>query len=164
MLDYIRIAWNYNFWAAARFLEAAEALSGEEFVRDLGAGVGSVRDKLAHICGADEVWMARIDGAAAKMPAHDEFADAGQLRQRQQAVHNRYRALLDTATPESLSVGVRYVNLKGAEFITPLDQILMHVANHGTYHRGQAASLLRRLTGAPPVTDLIEYFRGQPRP
>lgn len=164
MVEYLKTAWDYNVWAAQRFLNAAAALPVEDFLRDLGDVVGSVRDKLAHICGADEVWMARIDGAAPRMPPLEEFPDAATLRTRQQAVHERYLALLGNLTPGSITGTIRYRNLKGLEFTTPLGEILMHVANHGTYHRGQAASLIRRLTGAPPVTDLIEYFRARPRP
>lgn len=160
MLSYIKTAWAYNVWAGARFLAAAEALSEAEFLRDLGEGVGSVRDKLAHLCGADEVWMARISGEfSPKLPAKEEFANVQTLKSRQELVHSRYASVVQSATDESLAVNIAYRNLRGQEFTTPLHQVLMHVANHGTYHRGQAASLIRRITGTPPVTDLIEYFR-----
>lgn len=160
MLKIIKTAWAYNVWAGGRFLSAAQALSEGDFLRDLGDGVGSVRDKLAHLCGADEVWMARIAGDfSPKMPAKDEFPNAQVLKSRQESVHARYLSFLESATEESLASSIAYRNLRGQEFSTPLYQVLMHVSNHGTYHRGQAASLIRRISGSPPVTDLIEYFR-----
>lgn len=165
MRDYIRTAWEYNFWASGRLLDAAAALSEADFLRDLGDGVGSVRNKLAHIYGADAVWLARIEGAALpQMPPVDEFPNASELRLKQSTVHEAFGEIIRTATPASLARKVAYRNLKGQDFETPLDEILLHVANHATYHRGQAASLIRRLTGTPPVTDLIEFFRLAPPP
>lgn len=164
MRDYIKISWEYNIWAADRLLGAAADLSDGDFLRDLGDGVGSVRSKLAHICGADSVWLGRIEGDSSPvMPPPEEFPSARELRTRQEAIHRRFLEIVNEAEPVRRSRKIAYRNLKGVEFETPLDEILMHVANHGTYHRGQAASLIRRLTGTPPVTDLIEFFRLSPQ-
>ncbi|HNI27986.1 MAG TPA: DinB family protein, partial [Leptospiraceae bacterium] len=69
--------------------------------------------------------------------------------------------ILNELTEEGLKADIAYKNLKGLDFSTPLFEILLHVANHATYHRGQAASLIRRIKGSPPVTDMIEYFRSK---
>lgn len=164
MIDAIQQLWAYNFWAGARFYEAAAALSDSEFVRDLGEGTGSLRDKLGHIYGADEVWLRRIQGVPAPgMPAVAGIGSAAELRKLHQIILENYEQLITGAGEFSLASSgnrvVRYKNLKGVEYETPIFEILLHVANHAMYHRGQAASLLRRLTGTPPVTDLIEFFR-----
>jgi uncharacterized damage-inducible protein DinB len=54
---------------------------------------------------------------------------------------------------------VSYRALSGAPYANPLGELLRHVVNHGTYHRGQVATLLRQLDVKPPQTDLILYYR-----
>jgi len=160
LLDAIRTLWNYNFWAQDKVFSALTELTEEEFLRDLGDGNGSIRDKLAHICGADEVWLRRIQGVLSpQFPAKDEFSSKEILIERYKRIREEYRALIEAQTETGLGKSHSYRNLKGVEFTTPLDQILLHVANHATYHRGQVASLIRRVKGKPPVTDLIEFFR-----
>jgi len=51
-----------------------------------------------------------------------------------------------------------YVNFKGETFKYPLGETLVHVANHGTYHRGQVATLLRQLGRTPASTDYLRYL------
>jgi uncharacterized damage-inducible protein DinB len=52
-----------------------------------------------------------------------------------------------------------YVTFAGETFTQPLDQMLRHVVNHGTYHRGQVTTMLRQLGGQPVSTDLIRFYR-----
>lgn len=160
MLETIRTSWKYNSWALERFLAELDHFTEEEFVRELEKGSGSLRDKLAHICGADEVWLRRIQGEVSpQFPGIADFADRAAVTKRCRTVHQEYAKLLDSLTEADLSRTHSYKNLKGMDFTTPLWQILMHVSNHATYHRGQAASIIRRIKGKPPVTDMIEYFR-----
>jgi uncharacterized damage-inducible protein DinB len=161
-MNCLQTLWKYNFWAQTQFDEAMLELNRAEFLQDLGDGCGSLRDKLAHICMADEVWLLRIQGNPA--PAFllsSEIPDKEALLERWMPVRNSYGALLAEIKkdPAQLEKIISYKNSKGVSFETPLGQILLHVANHATYHRGQAASLLRRLTGSPPESDLILYFR-----
>ena len=51
---------------------------------------------------------------------------------------------------------------KGDPFETPLWQIVLHVVNHATLHRGQVMAMLRQLGIPPPPTDLISYYRSLP--
>ena len=62
-------------------------------------------------------------------------------------------------SPGDLRGVVDYKDLKGNAHSTPVWQIVLHVVNHATLHRGQAMSLLRQLGVAPPPTDLIFYYR-----
>jgi uncharacterized damage-inducible protein DinB len=54
---------------------------------------------------------------------------------------------------------VNYSDLKGNAYSTPLWQIVLHVVNHGTHHRGQASGFLRAMGHKPPPLDLIFYYR-----
>ena len=158
MLEAVRTFWKYNFWAQDQFFAVVSELTDEEFTRDLGDGNGSIRDKLGHVCAADDVWMRRIEGEVSP-PFKLDFTDKFNYIERQKAVRHKYHALIDGLSEVDLLREISYKNLKGVEFTTPLVQILLHVSNHATCHRGQAASLIRRVKGKPPVTDMIEYFR-----
>jgi uncharacterized damage-inducible protein DinB len=72
------------------------------------------------------------------------------------------RRLLADATPELLARDVRYTNSAGRTYDSKLDDILLHVALHGTYHRGQVALIVRMAGGVPAPTDYIAYVRGDP--
>ena len=52
---------------------------------------------------------------------------------------------------------VSYVNFQGETWAYPLDAVLWHLVNHGTYHRGQLAHVLRQLGQAPPTTDYLVF-------
>jgi uncharacterized damage-inducible protein DinB len=54
---------------------------------------------------------------------------------------------------------ITYRAMNGSPYANPLGELLRHVVNHGTYHRGQVATLLRQLGVKPPQTDLILYYR-----
>ncbi len=115
----------------------------------------------AHILGAELVWLDRIMGAAqseAVWPALD-FNGARALAN---TARSRYQALLDTLSSENLSSLVYYTNSAGQAFDTRLDDILLHVALHGCYHRGQVALLLRDAGTKPSPTDYIGFVRGTP--
>jgi uncharacterized damage-inducible protein DinB len=50
-------------------------------------------------------------------------------------------------------------NSRGMYFEMPIWQIVMHVVNHGNYHRGQVSRLMREAGFTPPSTDLIIFYR-----
>jgi uncharacterized damage-inducible protein DinB len=54
---------------------------------------------------------------------------------------------------------VDYKSLKGDPFKNTVREIVMHVVNHATIHRGQVMGMLRQMGVAPPPTDLIFFYR-----
>jgi uncharacterized damage-inducible protein DinB len=63
-----------------------------------------------------------------------------------------------TVPAERLVQPLTYVNFAGQTLSYPLAETLVHVANHGTYHRGQVATLLRQLGHSPIATDYVRYL------
>ena len=90
-----------------------------------------------------------------------EFPDVLALRDRWVAVE-AHRAEWWKALPEdAVSKKLRYKNLKGEPFEGRLWELVQHVVNHSSYHRGQVVTLLRQLGAKPPATDLVAYDREQ---
>ena len=161
-LESIRELYGYNRWANARSLEAAAAVSTEDFTREVGGSFASLRGTLAHMYGAEWIWLQRWKGISPRqLPFSLEFPDVASIRSRWQAVENERQVFLDALEPARLAEVLSYVNLQGQAFAYPLRRMLQHVVNHGTYHRGQITTLLRQLGAAPLATDLLLYDDGK---
>ena len=150
----------FHRWANARLLDAAGGLGAEDFARDLGSSFPSVRETLVHLLSADWIWLERWHGRSPTAgPGWDAVATHAELRARWAEFECDQRAFLEGLSEADLDRVVPYRALSGAAFANPLGELLRHVVNHGTYHRGQVATLLRQLGVQPPQTDLILYYR-----
>jgi uncharacterized damage-inducible protein DinB len=158
-LDEIRQLYDFNRWANGRILEAAAALAPEPFDRDLGSSFPSVRATLAHVLGAEWIWLARWNGTSPTAPPAWALGDVASLRARWAEVEAGQAVLLASLDDDRLDQAIDYRSLAGEPYRSRLWQMLRHVVNHSTYHRGQVTTMLRQLGAAAPATDLILYFR-----
>lgn len=69
------------------------------------------------------------------------------------------RAYLADLTDNKIESTLHYRSQKGDPFAMPLDSLLIHCANHSTYHRGQLVTMLRQVGVAPPNTDYTQFVR-----
>jgi len=139
-------------WADDRVLAALRSATNPD---------PSCREVFAHLLAAEHVWLARLNG---ETPAHPVWPDLSldQCAALVQANQRTLTAYVDGLTAERLSRGVTYVNSAGREFTSSIEDILLHVALHGSYHRGQIAWALRRGGSVPIATDYIAFVRGAP--
>jgi uncharacterized damage-inducible protein DinB len=152
----IRALYDYTRWADDRALGAAEKLTPEQFTKALGSSFGSVRDTLVHFVSAEWIWLSRWNGTSpAAMWTAAEFPDAASVRARWSEVQRDLASFVERQNPESLQSVCRYQNLKGQPMAFPLWQLMMHMPNHATYHRGQVTTLLRQLGAQPVSTDFV---------
>lgn len=150
--------FSYNRWANARMLEAAGQLEAEQLTRDLGSSYPSVAATLGHILAAEWVWLARWNGVSPTgVPA--DWGDNGYaaLVARWRAHESAQTSFLNTLDERRLQEPISYRNTKGEAARLPLDQLMRHLINHSTYHRGQVTTLLRQLDQTPPATDYVLY-------
>jgi len=159
-LAYLQNLVDYHYWARDRVLEAAARLDAVRYGQPLGGSFGSVRDTLNHVYGAEVLWLRRWQGdSPAGFPeAMPESAAALRAAwKRQEAAMRAFLSTLDDAALERI---IGYRNLAGVPGESALWEMLAHVVNHASYHRGQVTTLLRQLGAAPPAsTDLIAYRR-----
>jgi uncharacterized damage-inducible protein DinB len=155
-----RQLFDYNAWANHRSLDAAAALTPEQFVKPMGNSFPSVRDTLAHICGSEWIWAERLQGRSPNaLPDTARFADVAGLRAHWAVQEKELLNFVYNLTPAKLDSVMEYKTLKFGAYRNPVWQSLQHLANHGTYHRGQVTTLLRQLGAQPILTDLIHYYR-----
>ena len=163
-LNNIRQLYDYNRWAGRRTLKAASTLASDGFLRPMGNSFSSVRDTLAHILGAEWIWLERWQGRSPRaLLDAATFSTAQSLESRWETVERDQMQFIEALTPERLGEELRYINQKGQRYSYPLWQQLVHVVNHSSYHRGQVTTLLRQLGAEPVSTDFLVYFDEKPK-
>jgi uncharacterized damage-inducible protein DinB len=149
---------DYTAWANHKVMRVAATLSPDDFRRDLNASHGGVRGTLAHMMSAEWLWLERWKGVSpTRLLDEGEFADVVALRDHWTAIEEHRRAWFEALRPDALAEDVHYRNMKGVAQVLPLWQMLQHVANHATYHRGQVIVLLRLLGAKPVTTDMVYW-------
>lgn len=155
-----RTLFEYNSWANHRSLKAAAQLSAEQFVKPMGSSFSSVRDTLMHICGGEWIWFERFhDRSHPKIP---DFSNIQTLEALRAHWTPQEKALLDYIyglTQAELDRVLEYQTINFGPNKNPLWQSLQHLANHGTYHRGQVATMLHQHGVKPLFTDLMHFYR-----
>ena len=152
--------YDYNAWADRRVVEAAGALSKEQFVKPLLSSYSSVRDTLAHILGVEWLWLERFGGRSpASIPDGNEFTEISSLKERWTQFEPTLLKFVRGLTETDLERVMEYKTMKFGVYRNPLWQSMLHLVNHGTYHRGQITTMLRQLGAQPILTDLIHFYR-----
>lgn len=151
MIGSVRRLVEHMEWADRRALDVVRR-SGNEKARQL----------LAHVLATEGVWLARI--RTGDSSGLEIWPDLGLEECERRIAENAasYRRFLESATDADLDEEAAYENSSGTEFRTPVREILMHVSQHGAYHRGQIAREIRASGGEPVNTDFIIFVREHP--
>lgn len=140
-------------WADARTLDAIRSADAASVERAIAI--------YAHVLGSEHVWLTRLEGRPATVAVWpvmtlDECAALAD------ASASAFERLAANMTNEELERMTSYTNSAGASFTSRVDDILLHVLMHGSYHRGQVSLLLRGAGAVPTATDYIAFVRGAP--
>jgi uncharacterized damage-inducible protein DinB len=150
----------FNAWANRRVVSAVAAITPEQFTEELGSSFSSVRDTLAHILGVEWVWLERLEGRSpGAIPEAKEYADIASLRERWTELEAKMQNYLHGLTQTELEEMIDYKTLSFGMGKNSRWQMIHHVVNHGTYHRGQVIAMLRQLGAKGVGTDLITFYR-----
>ena len=155
-LQILREGIAHNYWARDRQLQACASLSAEQFVRPIGGSFPSVRDTLAHMIGVEWLWLERWRGRSPKslIPVND-FPALEAIVKQWNTVGCDLREYLASLDGEALARPLSYINFQGEEWSYPLWQMIVHLLNHQSYHRGQVATLLCMASVQPPQVDFL---------
>jgi uncharacterized damage-inducible protein DinB len=149
MTAHIRRLHDHMAWADARTQNALRAMHA--------VPLDALR-LYGHVLAAEEVWLSRIEGREQALTAWPALGldDCAALAAKN---HAAFALLAETISAPELQRTVSYRNSKGEAFVNTVEDILMHVALHGAYHRGQVARIVRGEGGAPQATDYIFFIR-----
>jgi uncharacterized damage-inducible protein DinB len=152
MIGYLKKLVDHMAWADEAALAALRDAPGSD-TRGLAF--------YSHVLGAEATWLARILGHPSDVAVWPTLAldEAAALAARNAA---DFRTLIAPVTDSDLTREIQYRNSAGQEFRSMLEDILLHVALHGSYHRGQISLIVRGGGGEPAATDYIAFVRGVP--
>ena len=151
----------YKAWANDLIFAALAKLPEAELTAPRPIVFGSILRTLNHTYSMDVVWQANLEGRAhgfktRNPPASPPFAE---LRESQKQIDAWYIAYATSLSPQDAEQDVHFSFIGGGPAILTRSGILLHVVNHGTYHRGNVAALMYGLGVPPPTTDLPVYLR-----
>ena len=152
---------DYHYWARDRVLEAAATLTPEQFTRDQGSSFKSVRDTLVHTYAAEWAWHSRWRGVSpAALLLPDDFPDVETIRSRWLELEKHVRSFLAELGEPGITRVIEFKLLNGQPGSSVFWQMLQHVVNHASYHRGQVTTMLRQLGASPAKSmDMIRFYR-----
>jgi uncharacterized damage-inducible protein DinB len=158
-MDLITGLYDYHRWANRRLCDHATGLGEELAEREVGPQFSypNVRGMLAHIYGADALWLSRWKGSSPSVVPGGEIATLAALRERWDVLEAEQRAFLEGLTPADLTRTIHYKNTQGKPFQLALGPLLQHVAHHATHHRSEVATMITILSGSPPESGLVMF-------
>jgi uncharacterized damage-inducible protein DinB len=162
-MDYLRTLMRYKAWANELVFDAAARLPEAELTAPRKIVFGSLLRTLNHVYAMDEVWRAHLEGRPHGYSTRNPEAcpPLPALRAAQKAMDDWFVGYADSPFDENEMVQFRFIG-GGPGAMTRRD-ILLHVANHGTYHRGNVASMMYQAGMPPPTTDLPVFLKSPSR-
>jgi len=161
LIEYFKTLYDYNYWANAKILEAAEHVSEAQFIEETKDGHGSLRATLVHLLSAEWIWRSRWQGTSPVENLREEdLPTLEALRKRWREEVRQMRWFLAELGEEEVQRVVRYTNTRGQTYAAPLWQMMGHLVNHGTQHRSEAAMILSRLGYSPGDLDMLIFLIG----
>ena len=158
MKEHVTQMADYNAWANVRLYRMAARLSDADYRRDAGAFFGSLHGTLNHLLVADRIWLRRLTGHGPRPAALNEilFEDLKELTAARQAEDQRLLAYVGSLSEAQLEEEFDYQTLAGAPQRQRRRDVLAHLFNHQTHHRGQAHAILTSLgVREPESLDLL---------
>jgi uncharacterized damage-inducible protein DinB len=145
----------YKSWADDLTLRAVAALSPAEAERQRPTLFKSIIGTLNHSYAVDLIWQAHLEGrehgfTARNVMPHPELEA---LTAAQRSANAWLLAWSDVQSAASLSQAVSFRLVSGEQGTMTRGEILLHIVNHATYHRGFVSDLFYQVPAKPPTTD-----------
>ncbi|MDX2118757.1 MAG: DinB family protein [Planctomycetota bacterium] len=113
----------------------------------------------AHVQIARRVWLSRLEGAPMRPDEWFPAWNPDRLRFEARDLDRMWTSYLERMEEGGLDASLDYASADGTRFSSLISDVLTHVFNHSTYHRGQVASLVTQCGGSRAVTDYIAITR-----
>ena len=128
----------YNIWANQRIFDCINNLADDQINREIPSSFSSIYKTVLHMWVAEDAWWQRLKLAEQILPAGDDFNGLfSELQKKLNQQSATWQDWVSGATETQLAHVFAYQKSKTELFKQPVDEMLMHLFNHGTYHRGQ---------------------------
>jgi uncharacterized damage-inducible protein DinB len=152
---------SYNLWGNQLLLDLIGNLTEEQQQHPVASSFNSLYKTVLHMFNAESIWWQRMKlQERINIPAETFTGDFKELSTQLLNQNRQWMEWVNAAQEHALQHVFHYQNFKREQFKQPIFQMLMHVFNHSTYHRGQLVTMLRQLgIEKIPSTDFIEWSR-----
>jgi uncharacterized damage-inducible protein DinB len=156
-----RVLTRYKAWADDLFLSLVSSVPAAELTAPSPIRFGSLIRTLNHSYAMDYVWQCHLLGEPHGLTTRNpEFCPAmEELAAGQRSIDEWYVGYAASLTERELAETIEFEFIGGGSGRMSRNDILLHVVNHTTYHRGHAATILYYLGVSPPTTDLPVFLR-----
>lgn len=152
----------YNLWANKRLSEAILQLPVEKVKEHLISSFSSIELTLLHLMNVEYIWWQRLKLVENLNIFDENTLTPEELIQKLLHFSSQWKDWIEKSTTAAIEHEFVYRNSKKEQFKQPVFQMLLHLFNHQTYHRGQIVTLLKQLgVQKIPATDFIEWSRGK---
>ena len=159
--SHARTLTRYNAWANARIFEAVAALPEGEATKPRRSVFKNIVHTLNHNYVIDRIFQAHLEGRSHGYTARNTEGHPSlqELWRAQHEVDRWYMATYDGMDEARLGEQVHFTFVGGGDGVITRGEILQHLVNHTTYHRGFVAQMICDVPARPPTTDLTVYLR-----
>ncbi len=165
--EVVQLDLQYSAWATRELLSACEQLSVGDRNRDLGVSHGSVLGTIYHFHISERFWAKCL--AANKIPPLHEIGGEAvpaeicfeELSDGCKQVARAFADWFDSTTEEELAQPLSCRISATVDFPYVRWQLIRHVVNHSSIHRGQVIGMIRALGNKPPNIDVMSYLLQQ---
>jgi uncharacterized damage-inducible protein DinB len=155
----VLLLYQYNQWANAKILNATTNVTAEQFIAPASFPHGGLRGTLVHALSAQWIWRTRWEGTSPTVLLDPkDFPTMASLQARWAEEEKQLLDFVATITDDRLNNTFSYTTTKGKPFTKILWHAMVHVVNHGTQHRAEAAAILTDLGHSPGDIDLIFFL------
>ena len=156
----------YRAWADQLTYSAVAALPEGAAEASRATIFGNMLRTLSHTYVVDDIFQAHLQGRPHGYTSRNtpEPLALDKLWQRQQAMNDWYLGYADALSPVQAAEEVSFQFIGGGEGQMSREEMILHVVNHATYHRGFVADMFYQVPAKPPATDLPVFLRDVPQP
>ena len=175
----IQTLYAYHRWANERLFSALEKLNERQFAATVQSSFPSIRETVFHILFAEWLWLKRWQGTSPRstladpdaspatwstltpggIPTMKELSTLKGLESFADSVEQERQQFLRGLNEEILHSPLPFSDMAGTPYSEPLVQLMQHLVNHSTYHRGQVTTMLRQIGGEAASLDMLYFFR-----
>ena len=151
----------YHIWANDLLMDAIKNLPAELHQKEIPSSFNNLQKTLLHMWSAESIWWQRVKLQERVIaPAENFNGNMEEILEQSKNQNRQWNEWILNAQEHHLQHVFQYQNFKGEQFKQPIYQMLLHLFNHGTYHRGQIVNMLRQLgVDKIPQTDFIVWSR-----
>ncbi len=144
----------YHKWATLKVVQHLEQLPSSLYHQAIISVFPSINHTCEHMIKADEVWLSRLQDKEART-----FSNSTPkiLRENYEVVLNDLVTFIENEKTENRVI--TYKSFDGKTFSNTVEEIIQHIVNHGTYHRGNISAMLRQLNNRSVPTDYLYFLR-----